>query len=214
MLYQTPVETYRSRSGKLVCEIYPDEFPDDPRKWDNLGTMITSHRKYILGDECVGDFWMWLLQSVGTDFEWEWYDWFVSHNAPKKVRDRLLERFKKQNIVLPLYLYDHSGLRLRTYGFHDPWDSGQVGFIFVPIKWVKKEFGWKRLTRKRREHVEKLLRAEVDTYDQYLNGEVYCLVLKDDQGDIVDSVCGVYRDDVEGAMKCIFRDNGEELDED
>lgn len=33
--------------------------------------------------------------------------------------------------MLPLFLYDHSGITMSTGPFHCPWDSGQVGFIYM-----------------------------------------------------------------------------------
>ena len=42
-------------------------------------------------------------------------------------------------LMLPLYLYDHSGLAMSTESFsgrapHAEWDSGQVGWIYVSKK--------------------------------------------------------------------------------
>lgn len=35
---------------KLRLVIEQDQFPEDPRSWDNLGTMLCCHRDYQLGD--------------------------------------------------------------------------------------------------------------------------------------------------------------------
>ena len=35
---------------KLV-RIKRDDYPQNPREWDNLGTMVCGHRRYCLGDE-------------------------------------------------------------------------------------------------------------------------------------------------------------------
>lgn len=42
--------------------------------------------------------------------------------------------------MMPLYLMDHSGLAMQTESFHDPWDSGQVGWIYVSKEDALKEF--------------------------------------------------------------------------
>lgn len=34
-------------------------------------------------------------------------------------------------LLMPLYLYDHSGITISTSEFCDPWDSGQIGFIYT-----------------------------------------------------------------------------------
>lgn len=36
---------------------------------------------------------------------------------------------------------DHSGLAMQTTSFNDPWDSGQVGWIYVSKEDALKEFG-------------------------------------------------------------------------
>lgn len=43
-------------------------------------------------------------------------------------------------IVLPLHLYDHSGITMSTGGFSCPWDSGQVGYIYVTPKALEEEY--------------------------------------------------------------------------
>lgn len=41
--------------------------------------------------------------------------------------------------ILPLYLFDHSGLTISTSDFNDPWDSGQVGYIYLDKETAMKE---------------------------------------------------------------------------
>lgn len=95
-------------------------------------------------------------------------------------------------LILPLYLYDHGGITMRTTSFNDPWDSGQVGFIYVKTDDVKQEWGWKRLTKQRREHIETILKNEVEEYDAYLTGDVWYWVIEDTDGDYFDSCGGYY----------------------
>jgi hypothetical protein len=150
--------------GYEIKILYDDD-SESPIVWDNLGTMVCFHRKYDLGDK--------------HDF----YD-------PDDVREYL-----KQNdcIALPLYLYDHSGITMSCAPFSCPWDSGQVGIIYVEVEQVKKEWGWKRLTKKRREKIEGILRSEVETYDDYLTGNVFSYTVER-FGDLIDSCCGFYGD--------------------
>jgi|SRR5690625_439140 len=70
--------------------------------------------------------------------------------------------------ILPLYLYDHGGLSMNTEGFSCPWDSGQVGYIYMTAETAKRE----GIT-----DPEKYLRGEVKEYDSYLRGEVYGFTL-------------------------------------
>jgi len=126
-------------------EIEHDTNPESPRTWDNLGTMVCFHKRYDLGDKhdyCSGNYDGW-----------------------DEMKEDII---KTENVhtILPLYLYDHSGITMSTSPFHCPWDSGQVGFIFVSKDKVKEE-GMDETK------VEQYLKGEVETYDQYLTGDVW-----------------------------------------
>jgi len=151
-----------------TLNIYQDTDADSPREWDNLGTMYCDHRRYSLGD--------------------------------KKAEDIRTEEngFPRQGFtILPLYLYDHGGITISTGAFNCPWDSGQVGYIYLSDEDARREFGWKCITAKRREYLRELLRNEVDTYDNYLRGAVYSFELLDEDGEWIDSCSGFYGDDPE-----------------
>ena len=45
-------------------------------------------------------------------------------------------------VILPLYLYDHSGITMSTGPFSCPWDSGQVGWIYASKKTFIDETGY------------------------------------------------------------------------
>jgi hypothetical protein len=147
--------------GNYNIRVMADSDPESPREWDNLGTMVCWHSRYNLGD--------------------------VDGNREYESPEAFLEEIGDA-IVLPLYLYDHSGITMNTTGFSCPWDSGQVGFIYITLDKVRKEYGWKKITKKRREQIEKYLTGEVETYDMYLRGEVYGfnITRNDEDGEEVD----------------------------
>ena len=152
--------------GKYKIEVIQDDSPRSPREDDNLGTMVCFHRHYNLGDK--------------HDFDVNGFNQFVREN-------------KKNIIILPLYLYDHSGITMNTIGFSCPWDSGKVGFIYITKEKARKEFSWVRITKKRLEKIEGYLKGEVETYDQYLTGDVYGYRITDTTNDEeVDSCWGYY----------------------
>ena len=149
--------------------IHTDEDAQNPRKeFDNLGTMICFHRRYDLGDEYQGD-----IESA------RFYT--------QKVE-------KEGGIVLPLYLYDHSGITISTSPFSCPWDSGQVGVIVLEREKILAEYGQgkKRVSKAMRERAIKYLEGEVKTYDQYLTGEVYGYMIEGPDGSDLDSCWGFY----------------------
>lgn len=153
-----------------TLKIVHDPEPLNPRKeYDHLGTMICFHRRHRLGDK---------HGYRSEDFD-NWDD----------MERHLL---KEHPVVLPLYLFDHSGLALSTTPFHCPWDSGQVGFIVMEREALLKEYGVKIATQDAKRKAEKVLRAEVDEYGQYLSGDVWGYVVEDDDGEHIDSCWGFY----------------------
>ena len=74
----------------------------------------------------------------------------------------------------------------------ESWDSGQVGFAFITRETALKEWGGKRLTKAVIDKAEACIRSEVETYDQYLRGDVYGYVIEDEDGDTLDSCWGFY----------------------
>lgn len=157
-------------------KIYREECTADynPRECSNLGTMVCFHRKYNLGDKDHG-------QGKGMNF-----------SNP----DELVQHLKEEpSIALPLFLLDHSGLKMRTRRFHGligMWDSGQVGVIFVEKWWLRKEYGWKRISPRRRQRAVERLKTEVSVYSQYLEGDIYWYEVLDSDGEVVDTCSGCF----------------------
>lgn len=98
----------------------------------------------------------------------------------------------KRGVCLPLYLYDHSGITMSTKPFSCPWDSGRVGYIYASPDAIRKEYGVKRITKAIRERVTAVLMQEVETYDQFLTGEVYGYVIETPDDDNADSCWGFF----------------------
>lgn len=167
-----PIETIKFPRG-LVGKIFTDEDPPNPRtEYDNLGTMVCFHGRYILGDLNHG--------YSSSDFN----GWDALHAGIVKEHGPC--------IILPLYLYDHSGITMNTTGFACPWDSGQVGFIFVSHETLRGEFGWQAVSKKRQAQAKLWLEGEVETYNQFLTGEVYGIVLEDRDETELQSCWGYY----------------------
>jgi hypothetical protein len=173
-----------------LINIYREENPDSPREWSNLGTMYTSHRNYQPEKRFHDHF------ETDEVFKSEWV---------------FSDRFLREYIALPVYLYDHSWQTVSTRPFFCQWDSGLFGIIAVPIEDVKKEYGWKILTKKRRTRIEQRLQSEVATYDDYLTGEVYRFDITpaDDADAVIESYGGFYG---EGGLEQIEAECKAEID--
>ena len=156
----------------FTLTINNDEYAESPREWDNMATMICEHRNYSLGDNHDLDF----SECEG----WE--------DAERVIK----AEYGFDAIMLPLYLYDHSGITMNTTGFSCGWDSGRVGTIVVSRKEVRENYNVKRISAKLVSKVLEHLKAEVETYDQYLTGDVYNYSIEDEEGNVVDSCCGFF----------------------
>lgn len=95
------------------------------------------------------------------------------YNSPDPNPDETFKPNDREHIWLPVYIYDHSGVAYNTTGFSCPWDSGQVGIIFVSREKVRAEYGKKGIHPKLKQRVLDILKSEVEIYSQWANGEVY-----------------------------------------
>lgn len=155
-----PIKEETTEEGTI--RIYQDLNPDDPRTWDNLGHIVCFHRKYSLGD--------------GHTFTPETFKEFLSNEKPP--------------VVIPLYLYDHGGIVLQasTSGGnpflgraqHAEWDSGLVGFAYATKEDIRNEYG--KVTKATIKTAETVLRAEVETYNQFIIGDVYVFEVETKNG--------------------------------
>lgn len=207
-------------SRNLSLHIHQDSHPESPREWDNVGTMACWHSRYTLGDEqpdcgphqhkerliedlVDGDFGNDLETYIA--FLHDYRGWTLDQ-CNEHTTEVIEEVFDECFISLPLYLYDHSGITISTGPFSCPWDSGQIGFIYVDRQTAEREYGadpdkfpmtlntpmGERTFGSFDEFVAYCLKNEVETYDQYLRGEVYGFVLFDEDEKEIDSCWGFY----------------------
>lgn len=187
---------YAATNGKYTLFVDVDREPMNPRHMDHVGTMVCWHPHFILGDPHP-------FQSP-EDF----FSSFCEANDWREARFRVIHM--PGFIHMPLYLLDHSGLSIQTEPFHDPWDSGQVGYVYCMPEKVVREFG--SLDHDALAKARKCLEAEVEIYDQYLRGECYQYQLYDGIH-LVDDCGGFYGDDVQvkKAIKECIPDGAKEL---
>jgi len=160
------IKTVKYKNYKI--EIFADEHCENPiQAWDMLGEYFCWHRRYNL--------------SNSDRFE-----------TPEEVINYAQ---KTNSLLFNLYMYEHSGIALSLtnshYPFSDHWDAGQFGFILVDRQKALKDFGKKRLTKQLKQKIYNIIEGEVETYNQYLAGDVYgYLVSRDNQ--TIDSCWGFY----------------------
>lgn len=195
---------------KLRLVIKQDQSPEDPRSWDNLGTMLCCYRGYQLGD-C----------NSNKETEEQLAELCRKYGRTDEEIDNMLFNEEVQFLLeqddicgLPLYITDHSGISMQTYRF-DAWDSSFVGLIFVEKNFylaqtcLKDEENWKAKAKK-------TLESEIETYSDFLEGNVYqwtlyepTVVIRqsmdgkelsreiDEEGEMVDLMGGFYNPTLE-----------------
>ena len=170
-------ETIEYRNCNIV--VFQDQFAENPREYcDNLSSVVLSHKRYEFPNESD--------VSVSACTSW------------KEVEKEII-RLHGPSIILPVYMYDHSGITINTTGFSCPWDSGQLGLIFVPLSKVREEYHCKRVTLKIQEKVIAVLRQEIADYDCYLRGDIWEYVIFHNGKNIAS--CGGFYGDVEQAVQ-------------
>ncbi len=164
----------------------------------------------------------WALKSHYNNSD-QWYtDYTFSPNTLKDsdmVKECILECLPikdlkniadKHNVILPLYLYDHSGITIscsHSYPYNDRWDAGQVGWTYASHKEIAQAYG--NLDKETLGIAENILIGETNTYDSYLRGECYGYTIEKD-GKEVDS-CWGYLGDLREVIKSMQSDVGEEF---
>ncbi len=122
----------------------------------------------------------------------------------------LLKLAEKQCCILPVYLFDHSGLHISTYDLtkcpDGRWDAGQVGWVYADRDTIARKYG--KCGREEMKRAGEMLVAEVEQYDRYLAGECYGFQLYE-AGEEKDSCWGFL-----GTLDEIRQDIAEYLPED
>jgi len=133
-------------------EIVHDEYPDNPREWDNLWTLVTAHRNYSGEEELSHD-----CESMEDAFE-------------EHLKDNWLTMDKVY--YHRVWLYEHSWVTISTSPFGDRWDSWQWWYIYISI-----EDAEQNMIGKNKEALEKeslrYLDTEIKTLDKYYTWEIY-----------------------------------------
>ncbi len=178
---------------KHTILIEQDIDPMNPREeFCCLGEMICFHKRYNLGDK----------HNLNSD----------NFNGWDELEE-YIENELNGYIILPVYMYDHSGMTINTTGFSCGWDSGQIGFIYVTAKKIRENYGVKRISAKLKQDITGYLKNEIQTYDQFLTGDVWSYSITDNNSDnIIDTCYGFFgqeycENEAKSAVDWIVKDN-------
>jgi hypothetical protein len=210
--------TMSSTITKYRVKVVYDEDTTNPRDDSDhwVGTLLTWHRRYNWSDECddkVGDPFdtmIRLIQNKDKDFDPddEKYDDDVNgHGVLRQEVQRLMEKYY---VVVPVFMYEHSGISLSTEPFSCPWDSGQLGFIFADKADRLLENKATEWTDDLQKHTVGLLQSEIDILDQYVQGQVYGFICEETEEEDPGETGWKYSDECYGFYGDDPRSNGME----
>lgn len=147
---EATIDVVESEDDTARCYVLYDREPPNPRvDYDNAGHMVMfKNCPYSMGDESA-------FYDI-DDFEETTSEWTGDNRVA---------------VILSLHVRGNGdGIFCGAYG------DGAEGFIYLTRGDCLKEWGYKRITAARRVKLESYLKGEVETYDQYLTGDVYGLV--------------------------------------
>lgn len=150
-------------AGRNVL-IYLDTDSDGPDGWDTQATFEHDNRNYTFGD-------------INETPEYRFHDF----DRRWEVRGRYLSLFERAELIYVRFeehRYD-GGL------FITDADNAN-GIMYVTGAEIDKDWAGDR------EAVRTYLRALAKTYDRYFRGDVYIVIIEDDEGNVLDSIGDIY----------------------
>lgn len=190
------INTKTNEALQLVYD--PDGVSDSPRAWDNLATLWLFDGASSSDDgDHPQDMDEALMNLLGErDYQ------ILMH--PRMGRfDGLSDAFyqlgyKHGYLLQPVTRFEHSQVRYYR-GAEVGFDYAVCGMIFVALKDIRQEYQVSRITKSIRQRVLHEMDAELDTFTNYANGEIYSIEYYADANNMLltDSVSGIYLSDEE-----------------
>ena len=168
-----PFETYEV--GGMTVELHYDPDPWSPAEWDQMAEMVA-------GPRLARHYTLTKLTTDGTEDE-----------AIERGGARLLTRYLRLvegAEVVPFRFDDYGANGARLYTLDD--DDHPSGFFRVTREKLIEEYGDD--SEESRAKARRVIESEAKSWDSYLQGEVYAFVVKNQDGEHVESLWGIYDD--------------------
>lgn len=185
-------------SDKHIFSLCYDPYAENPRVGDmaesDLTHFLIPSRKYATGEDesLMTERLHQVAKALG----------FSTDRTDMELIEAFLnsknKRIGKYIQIMPLYVYDHSGVTYSTSPFSCRWDSGQVGWVFT----TRYDFAQWRDCTFNEEEAMKVIKSEVEYWDYYATGQAYQYMLEektvDEDGavktELLDVMCGFIGD--------------------
>ena len=185
-------ETFEHKGFTIVLS--PEDWPESPAQHDDMMErfLVGFHRQFTVhyADKSDGrydddapvirtpeDVLAYMpKEAIVQHFLGEGYE-------PDEAQEEAEATHEPGWIVLPLQAYIHGGVHLSLGSFGCPWDSGQVGWVFVKEEneWGKNKDG----TAITHEQIAEWL---VNEWNSYLSGDIWFVNVLDSDGEVLESV--------------------------
>ena len=204
--YESPFKMVDNEGVEYTLTIKQDEYSENPREWDNVSTMVCWHTAYNLGDkhdyDNADEFFETILCNIcGEKLE------DIERLSTREKYKLVCESHKIYIQELNLYDHSGITISTsNNYPYNDRWDAGCIGFVYVTKEKALKEWGgipekdengefiriphehpdgsvtystkYTPITEENwKEVAEYHINNEVETYDQYLRGDIYGFTL-------------------------------------
>lgn len=170
------MKTYKKVIEQPRLVISYDEFAESPREWSSLGYFITVDNRYNSPDDLpeMGK----MIKETGEEAQNQ-----AEHI--ELIKKELKNSFNEKVLAIyPIVKYEHSGV-VYSLGEKHGFDYSNNGFYIITDK-SQKEMGVKK------KDWEKVIKQELENYNQFIEGDVYKFMLYDKNGEIEDSCGGFY----------------------
>lgn len=170
------MKTFETTVTRPLLEITHDDMCESPRtSMPNVGRMtVLSNRSYSPDPQFVD-----VVKSTGNRAK-------NSENHIELVRKELMEAGEDVLFIFPINKYEHGGVKY-SLGSNFGFDYSNNGFYIVT-----RELAEGMVTDLSEENIRSIVESEIETYNSWVNGEVYMFTLYDSDGDVEDSCSGFY----------------------
>ena len=167
------MKTYKETIERPKLVIDYDHDTENPRSWSNLSILIIRNG---LGDND---------KYLDRELERTQHEVDCGEDHLELMKE-IVEEHLNSKVIYADFIskYEHSGVRY-FIGQSSGWDYSNIGFVFVTEDSLK-EIGCAE------EDIERIVEAEIKTFSQWANGDVYHFTLYDDAGNEEDSLGGIY----------------------
>lgn len=182
--------------GNNTLVIDNDSGAENPREhYDHLFSMaLGPSQHHLLNEE----------KDIAYRRHYESHYYHAPRDDWKDVLKNYLKDKDSRYVVYAIKSYEHGGITLSLTHLDDTaeaWDYSIFGLMFVKKADITKELGAKRFSKKMYEYAEKVAKAELEGFSNYLNGDVYFAAVYEghlaedaylDTADSLESMYGFY----------------------